>query len=155
MEVVVMASFDIACDCRFSILPSNVSGTRTDVSNPVNEDDVLTFIRAHVRSVYTLEVLLLINRDRDRRWHLGELVHELRSSSTAVSDALNRLSKTGFVSENPAGIFSFAPKSPEHERMAAEIVNAYTNKPMTVVKAIMAQPDEKLRAFSDAFKLKE
>jgi hypothetical protein len=31
----------------------------------------------------------------------------------------------------------------------------YTNKPISVIKAIVSAPTEKLRLFSDAFKLKE
>src|SRR4051794_28842333 len=50
----------------------------------VSEEEVIGFIREHVGSVYTLELLLLVKRDRDRYWTIGELVRELRSSATAV-----------------------------------------------------------------------
>jgi hypothetical protein len=105
--------------------------------------------------VYTLELFLLVKRTRDQDWNIGELVRELRSSATAVADALNRLNRVGFVSEKPAGKYAFAPASPELERLAAEIEQIYTNRPISVVKAIVAAPTEKLRQFSDAFKLKE
>jgi DNA-binding GntR family transcriptional regulator len=121
----------------------------------VSGQDVIAFIRAHIGSVYTLELLLLLKRHPDRTWQASDLVRELRSSGTAVAEALNRLIRAGLVSENSAGDYAFVPTSPEHERIATEIESAYARTPISVVKAIVAAPDEKLRLFSNAFKLKE
>jgi hypothetical protein len=121
----------------------------------VSGQDVIAFIRAHIGSVYTLELLLLLKRHPDKMWQASDLVRELRSSGTAIAEALNRLIRAGLVSESSPGRYAFAPKSPEYERLAAEIENAYASTPMSVVKAIVAAPDEKLRDFSNAFKLKE
>jgi biotin operon repressor len=121
----------------------------------VGEEEVIAFIRAHIGSLYALELLLLIKRGRGKNWQSGELVRELRSSRTAVAEALNRLTKAGLVVENPSGGYAFAPTSPECERLADEIESIYTSKPISLVKAIVAAPDERLRVFSDAFKLKE
>jgi hypothetical protein len=120
----------------------------------VSEEEVIGFIREHIGSVYTLELLLLVKRDRERCWTASELVRELRSSGTAVAEALSRMIHAGLVSLRADGRYCFAPISPRHEQLAAEIEKAYNSMPMSVVKAIIASPDEKLRAFSDAFKLK-
>jgi hypothetical protein len=61
----------------------------------------------------------------------------------------------GLVVENSSGGYTFAPASSERERLADEIEKIYTTKPISLVRAIVAGPDEKLRVFSDAFKLKE
>ena len=121
----------------------------------MSEEEVIGFIREHVGSVYTLELLLLVKRDRDRCWTRDALVRELRSSGTAVAEALSRMAQAGLVSQRDDGRYAFDPASPRHELLAAEIEKAYNSTPMSVVKAIIASPDEKLRAFSDAFKLKE
>jgi len=121
----------------------------------VNEEELISFIRAHIGSVYTLELLLLMKRHRDRRWLVDDLVRELRSSRTAVGEALVRLTQAGLISEKAEGHYAFAPGSERHALMAEEIARAYASTPLAVVKAIIASPDQKLRAFSDAFKLKE
>jgi hypothetical protein len=121
----------------------------------VSEEEVIGFIREHIGSVYTLELLLLVKRDRHKSWTIGDLVRELRSSDTAVAEALGRMNLAGLVSQNPEGRYVFAPISVRHEQLAAEIEKAYNSTPMSVVKAIIALPEEKLRAFSAAFKLKE
>ena len=121
----------------------------------MSEEEVIGFIREHIGSVYTLELLLLVKRDRHKSWTIGDLVRELRSSDTAVAEALGRMNLAGLVSQNPEGRYVFAPISVRHEQLAAEIEKAYNSTPMSVVKAIIALPEEKLRAFSAAFKLKE
>jgi hypothetical protein len=125
------------------------------MSGLVTEEEVLAFIRTHIGSVYTLELLLQIKQSAGRVWQSGELVRELRSSRTAVADALGRLTQAGLVVEEPAGCYFFAPASPQREQIAIEIEKVYASKPISVVKAIMSVPTDKLRVFSDAFKIKE
>lgn len=121
----------------------------------MSEDDLLGFVRTYIGSVYTLELLLLIRRHPGKVWKSDDLVRELRSSGTAVTEALNRLIRGGLVSEDPPGVYTFAPISPKLEKLSAEIERAYVSMPISVMKALVAAPDEKLRLFSDAFKLKE
>jgi len=121
----------------------------------VSDDDILGFVRTYIGSVYTLELLLLMRRHAGKAWKADELVRELRSSGTAVAEALNRLIRGSLVSESSPGLYNFAPASPKLERLCAEIEKAYTSMPISVMKALVAAPDEKLRLFSDAFKLKE
>lgn len=121
----------------------------------MSEEEVIGFIREHIGSIYTLDLLLLAKRERHKSWKAGDLVRELRSSETAVAEALSRLNRAGMISQNPDGRYAFAPVSPRHDQLAAEIEKAYNSTPMSVVKAIIALPEAKLRAFLDAFKLKE
>jgi DNA-binding transcriptional ArsR family regulator len=102
----------------------------------VVEEDIIAFIRAHLGSLYALDLLLLIKRDRNRSWQPGELVRELRSSQTAVAEALSRLVQAELVTEKPPGSYRFAPTSPERERLASEIERVYTSKPIRSVEAI-------------------
>jgi DNA-binding transcriptional regulator GbsR (MarR family) len=119
----------------------------------VSEEAVLQFLRAQVGSVYALEVLLFL-KQRKRVWMPDEIVRELRSSRTAVSNALDRLVLAGLAAETPGRGFAFVPADEELSALAEEIEKVYATKPMMVVKSIMTEPNEKLRVFSDAFKLK-
>lgn len=121
----------------------------------MTEDEAIEFIRAHIGSVYTLEVLLVMKRDSAKEWQVADLVRELRSSKTAITDALSRLRRVELVVEKSPGQFAFAPTSTDRENAADVIEKLYSLKPISVVKAIMSVPDDKLRAFSDAFRLKE
>jgi hypothetical protein len=100
------------------------------------EQEVMAFIQANIGSVYALELLLLIKRCPTKTWRAGDLIRELRSSGTAVGEAIGRLVKAGFVAENPPGRYVFAPASPQHERLATEIEQAYAHMPISVMQGI-------------------
>ena len=121
----------------------------------MNEDEVLAFVHTDIGSVWALELLIFLKRNPKRNWKLADLVLELRSSSTAVIQAAARLQAAGFISEKSKGTYRFEPRSPRHYEMAIAIESLYAEKPMALIKAIAAIPDEKLRNFSDAFKLRE
>jgi hypothetical protein len=120
----------------------------------MTEQEVISFLATTFRSVWVLEVMLLLRRERVNAWGVGAIVRETRSSQMAVADSLEILKAAGFlVQENNR--YRFWPTTPHLEAMAADIEALYAAKPVTVIKAILTAPDEKLRTFSDAFKLKD
>lgn len=119
------------------------------------EDDVLAFVRTSIKSVWALELLLLLRRGRQRAWPAAELVRELRSSDAAVSEAAAGLRRAGFVAVNAGGMHRYQPASPALDDTAREIEALYAEKPTAVVKSITSAPNDKLRIFADAFKLKD
>jgi hypothetical protein len=120
----------------------------------VTEQDVLSFVAASLRSLWALEVLLLLRNDGTKAWRAEEIVRETRSSQTAVGEAILMLQKAGFVAHEN-GLYRYWPATPNLEIIGAEIQKLYAVKPTTVMKAILSAPHDKLRNFSDAFKLKE
>jgi hypothetical protein len=121
----------------------------------VTEDDLLAFIATSVGSIWALELLLLLRRDPDKGWASPSLVRELRSSPLVVEEGLRRLQGAGLVMEDGAAIFRYRAASPQLDDMARELEKIYAAKPMTVINAIVNARTDKLRAFSNAFKLKD
>jgi hypothetical protein len=121
----------------------------------VNEDDVLAFVAATIKSVWALELLLLMRRQPDRDWEAGGLVRELRASTVAVRDALTGLRNSGLVTTDDSGLFRYRPASEQLDAFAAEAESLYRSKPLSVINAIATAPNEKLRIFAEAFRLKE
>lgn len=118
------------------------------------EKEILSFVQAAMRSVWSLELLLFLRRNRQRSWQDGELIRELRGSEMIVSRAIQDMRLVGLAARDENGTV-YLPLSPALENMADEIEKLYAAKPMTVIDAIVKAPDEKLRLFSDAFKLKD
>ena len=121
----------------------------------MTEAEILDFVRKSIRSLSALEVLRCLRGNRDKQWCADDLVRELRSSKVAVADALNCLRAAGLAKEAPNGSHRYHPASRELDEVAAIIVGTYAAMPSSVIKALFAEPNEKLRLFSDAFKLKE
>jgi hypothetical protein len=56
------------------------------------------------------------------------------------------------VASDDAGAWRFAPASPVLENIAAQLETAYAERPMAVISAILAAPNDRLRNFADAFR---
>jgi hypothetical protein len=121
----------------------------------VPEDDLLAFIATSISSVWALELLLLLKRDPGRSWDADSLIRELRSSPVVIDEALTRLQGAGLVMQDGTKRYRYQAAAPRLDQLVSELERAYAAMPMTVIKAIVAAPTDKLRAFSDAFKLKD
>lgn len=121
----------------------------------MSEDDLLSFVTASIRSVWALELLLLLKGNPQQSWTSDRLILELRSSPVVIADALASLTGAGLVIEDVGQTYRYGAASTALDRLVSELEHLYAARPTTVVKAIVASPTDKLRAFSDAFKLKD
>ena len=121
----------------------------------MTEDDLLAFIASSIGSVWSLELLLLLKRAPQRSWAQEELIRELRGSSVVIAEALTILQNAGLVAQDSCGGFRYQTASERLDQLVSELEQAYAARPMTVIKAIVAAPSDKLRIFSDAFKFKD
>src|SRR4051794_17463999 len=64
---------------------------------PALPEPLAGFVRRCVRSIWTLETLLLLSRERGRGWSAAELTAELRSSAAAIADALSQLQAADLI----------------------------------------------------------
>jgi hypothetical protein len=114
--------------------------------------DLVDFVRQHVRSVWALELLLLLRGDPARCWPPAELVRELRASNSLVADNLARFEASGLVAPEE-GCFRFAPASPTLDQLCTALEAAYRKRPVAVINMI-ARPVDPLQSLADAFKFK-
>jgi DNA-binding GntR family transcriptional regulator len=121
----------------------------------VTESDLLDFVRSSIRSVWTLELLLLLRRHPGRAWAPEELVRELRASEVVVGEGLPVLHAAGLVSAEPGGVYRYAPASPELDLLVRDLETLHRQRPFAVTKAIFSAPSDKLQTLADAFKLKK
>ena len=119
----------------------------------MGEQELLGFIRAAVRSVWALELLLAMRRSPDRRWTVDALVQELRGSTMVVREALDGFVSAGLVVSDGDG-FCYAPASAMLTEFADALEQTYRERPVWVVNAIASRKD-KLQSFADAFRLKD
>lgn len=105
--------------------------------------------------MWTLELLIRMRQTADRVWQKDELVREMRASGTVIDASLATLQNFGLVMEGEGGGFRYAPLSATLAEIAEGAERLYREKPVAVVGAIAATPDEKLRIFAEAFRLKD
>ena len=117
------------------------------------DPDLLTFIHSSIRSVWALEVLLLLRRERERAWTADTLARELRANERLVSEVLGDLQTSGLVACEVGGC-AYAPAAPVLDELCGRLEAVYRERPVGVVKAIMAAPKDKLQIFADAFRFR-
>lgn len=115
------------------------------------ESDLVEFLREHVRSVWAVELLLLLRRDPGRWWTAAELVAELRASTTLVTENLQRFLTSGLVAPDGER-YHYAPANAVLEDVCAQLESAYRDRPVAVINMI-ARPDP-LQSLADAFKFR-
>lgn len=115
-------------------------------------DDLLSFIRASIRSTWALELLLLMRKQAPRAASVEELVLALRATPTLVSVCLDQLQTAGLVVREEDGAWRYAPAAPALDQLAAELEAAYAERPVSIVNAIMNTPSDRLKSFADAFR---
>jgi len=111
------------------------------------------FVREHVRSVWALELLLLLKRDAERRWPAADLVRELRASTSLVGDNLARFERSGLVIRDDDHGWRYAPASPVLDALASRLEQAYRERPVAIVNLI-ARPVDPILGLADAFKFR-
>jgi hypothetical protein len=121
----------------------------------MTEEDVLAFVASSISSLWSLELLLFVKRGGDRAHTRDELIRDLRSSHTVVADVLVALRERRLVAENEPGRWRYQPSTAQLDEAVSALEQLYTVKPATVIKAIVASSDRKLRLLSDAFRITE
>jgi hypothetical protein len=117
---------------------------------------LVDFIRGCVPTFQAAEVLLFFASHPDRAFRVEEIVVEMRPAVItvpAVREYAALLKASGVISD-VEGSLRYDP-SAEVEGAVGELAHAYNERPVTLIRAIYEIADEKIKSFSDSFKLRK
>lgn len=117
-------------------------------------EDLRRFIRSSVRSIWALELLLLLRRRADKAWTVDALTGELRSRDKLVAEILAEFVQRGLVVAENSNTFRYKPASDVLDNLVSELENAYSERRIALIQEIVAAPNEKIQTLADAFRLK-
>jgi DNA-binding IclR family transcriptional regulator len=117
------------------------------------DQDLAGFVREHIRSVWALELLLVLRRDAARGWPPADLVRELRASTGLVNDNLLQLERGGLVLRDDHGCYRYGPAAPALDALCERLETAYRERPVAIVNLIAA-PRDPLQSLADAFRFR-
>ncbi len=123
------------------------------MSHLSNESELAAFVREHIRSVWAVELLLLLKGDPDRTWAAGDLVRELRASTLVVNSTLQRFERSGLALQEEGELWRYAPASEVLGELADRLEAAYRERPVAVINLIATPPDP-IQGLADAFKFR-
>jgi hypothetical protein len=117
-----------------------------------SDEDVLRFIAASFPSVWALELMLALRRER-RVWTRAELLAAMRASELVVARALDALVAAGLATVAGEGA-SYLPVNRELDQCVDRVDELYRSRPNKVRRAIIAASSSGATAFADAFRLR-
>jgi hypothetical protein len=118
-------------------------------------EELREFLRHSLKSVWNIELLLLLYRQTGRSWQSDELVRELRASDLVVSQGVAQLQLAGLITADGEASYRYAPASPNLDGLVARLERVYRERPSAITRALFSAPDDKLTTFADAFRLKK
>ena len=116
-------------------------------------EELSSFIASSFRSVWALELLLLL-KNEPRHWSNDELVTRLRASDLVVSQAIGGLVAAGLVRADESGA-SYMPVSKGVAGLVDKTERIYSLKPDAVRRTIVTASSSGITAFADAFRLRK
>jgi hypothetical protein len=118
---------------------------------------VQRILMTHIDSIEKLEVLLLLRNRTERQWTASEVALELRITEASADMRLVDLASSGLLVSNgeaPAG-YRYSPVDSEDVRAISELATTYSERRVSVITFIFSKPQERVRAFADAFLLRK
>jgi predicted transcriptional regulator of viral defense system len=105
-------------------------------------------------SVNQMEVLFLFLENQNSSWTAESVYKELRSNLTSAGIQLAHLHRCGFIYRLENGSYVFNQKSTLAPAVK-KLHEVYQEKPVAVISYIYERPQNKLKEFADAFKIKK
>lgn len=118
-----------------------------------SNEDILRFIASSFRSVWALELLLVL-KSEPRSWSSDELVTTMRASDLVVTKGLDALEAAGLVSNN-GDQAQYMPVSGDVATLVDDAEELYAKRPDAVRRAIVSASAGDATAFAEAFKLRK
>jgi hypothetical protein len=112
------------------------------------------FIRRYIDSIEALEILMLLQRAPDTFWTPVAIESHLGMKQGIAEQRLQRLLQNGFVTKGMSGGYRYAPADDDLRAGISALAAAYADGRSAVLNVVFSESHPRLRAFSDAFKVK-
>jgi len=120
-------------------------------------DDIANFIEERIDSVATLEGLLILRQDPQKKWNARSLADWLYIHPPEAAQVLQVLLHNDLAvsdgNEDPG--YSYAPQTPERRDLLDRLAGIYSRHVVPIANLIHAKPKHKVQGFADAFKLRK
>jgi hypothetical protein len=114
---------------------------------------VRRLIAERIESVHQLEILLLLRAAPDKSWSPREVARALVTGVETSEDWLQRMAHDGFLVRD-RDKYRYAPATAELDHGVDGLAESYAKYRVAVVTLIFSKPSERVRTFSDAFRIR-
>jgi hypothetical protein len=111
--------------------------------------EVQQFISRFIQSVEHLEILLMLNSNREKSFSVHDVFRQIQSSEKSVSEGLSFFAQEGLVITRD-GMHRLTSDA-EALRLVTELGKAYRERRVTVIGLIYTRPSDRIQSFAAAF----
>ena len=117
--------------------------------------DVRKFVRREIKSVFQLEVLLLLHRTRERTWTVSEISQELGIDPEIAETQILSLTQLGLIrtSDTSSITYFYGPKDRDDELIVEKLATSYAKQRVGIFTLILSESNSRIRRFAEAFRL--
>jgi hypothetical protein len=115
---------------------------------------VRCLISERIESVQQLEILLLLRAAPDKEWAPPEVARALVTQVESSQEWLEEMTRTRLLASD-GRVYRYAPVSAELEDSVDGLAESYAKYRVAVIALIFSKPSERVRTFSDAFRIRD
>jgi hypothetical protein len=117
--------------------------------------DVRDFVRREIKSLFQLEVLLLLHRKPERTWTLKEISQELGIDPEITETQVTRLEELGLIqiAQTTPTSYVYGPQDQNDAITIDRLAKAYDQQRVGVFSLILSESNNRIRRFAEAFRL--
>lgn len=118
-------------------------------------EEIKQFVTKYIRSIGHLEALLFLYQSRGVEFDIRTIAAELRTSPDYAKQQLEELANFGIVQRcSTVDCYKFE-STPDLNAVLEQLANDFARHRLTIIDLLYSQPIDKIRGFSDAFKIKK
>ena len=112
------------------------------------------FLREQIQTVFRLEVLLLLHRNRARSFTAADVAQELGFDTDLARQQLTKLVNLDLVEENAEqDNYNYGPQNPAVRSMIDQLAAGYARQRVPILSVILTECPDRTRRFSEAFRI--
>lgn len=121
-------------------------------SLPLEVKDILT---NYIESVAQLEVIFLFYKNNQTPWSVPQISKELRSSDASAAKQVTLLLRLGLIKTTDDDHYVYSPSTEKLRESIEKLYEVFQVKQVAVISFLYDKPNDKLKGFADAFKLRK
>lgn len=124
---------------------------------PVLPEHIEQFLRQHIAAVDQIDLLVLLFNSPETEWTAAAAGQVVHCPTEKADTHLRQLEQQGFLTASaaPERRYRYRPRDAAGHQAAAAMVEFYRERPVSVIRRIYDQTQDPVRAFADAFRLKQ
>ena len=112
------------------------------------------FLREQIQTVFRLEVLLLLHRNRSRSFTVTDVARELGFDDEMAQQQLTKLITLELIELNADHrSYKYGPANAALSSMVDQLAASYSRQRVPILSVILAEHPHRTRRFSEAFRM--